>query len=87
VSIPFKRLKLDLEMRQRAEELFDKVGLKPWGHHLANDLSGGQQQRATIARDPCLAKHCDWIIELVDGRIDSDKPNAAITNQRKVNDV
>ena len=110
----------DAEMRQRAEELIDKVGLKPWGHHLANDLSGGQQQRVAIARalvmqpalvladeptgnldtqsadmifdlmrsvsltsgttflivthDPRLAKRCDRIIELVDGRIDSDKP-------------
>jgi len=27
--------------------------------------------------DPRLDKRCDRIIELVDGRIDSDKPNAA----------
>jgi lipoprotein-releasing system ATP-binding protein len=113
----------DAAMRVRAEELIDKVGLKPWGHHLANDLSGGQQQRVAIARalvmqpalvladeptgnldtqsadtmvdlmrevsqtsgttflivthDPRLAKRCDRIIELVDGRIDSDKPNVA----------
>ena len=113
----------DAEMRQRAEELIDKVGLTPWGHHLANDLSGGQQQRVAIARalvmqpalvladeptgnldtqsadtifdlmrsvslvsgttflivthDQRLAKRCDRIIELVDGRIDSDKRNAA----------
>ena len=113
----------DAEMRARAEELIEKVGLKPWGHHLANDLSGGQQQRVAIARalvmqpalvladeptgnldtqsadnifdlmrnvsqtsgttflivthDPRLARRCDRIIELVDGRIDSDKPNAA----------
>ena len=117
------RGKPDQEMRKRAEDLIDKVGLKPWGHHLANDLSGGQQQRVAIARalvmqpalvladeptgnldtqsadtifdlmrsvsrtsgttflivthDPRLAKRCDRIIELVDGRIDSDKPNAA----------
>ena len=113
----------DTAMRARAEELIDKVGLTPWGHHLANDLSGGQQQRVAIARalvmqpalvladeptgnldtqsadnifdlmrevsqtsgttflivthDPRLAKRCDRIIELVDGRIDSDKPNTA----------
>ena len=112
----------DAAMRVRAEELIDKVGLKPWGHHLANDLSGGQQQRVAIARalvmqpalvladeptgnldtksadtifdlmrevsqtsgttflivthDPRLAKRCDRIIELVDGGINSDKPNA-----------
>ena len=117
------RGKPDAEMRLRAEELIDKVGLKPWGHHLANDLSGGQQQRVAIARslvmqpalvladeptgnldtqsadtifdlmrsvsqvsgttflivthDPRLAKRCDRIIELVDGKISSDKPNVA----------
>ena len=37
-------------MRARAEDLIDQVGLKAWGHHLANDLSGGQQQRVAIAR-------------------------------------
>ena len=113
----------DAAMRARAEALIEKVGLKPWGHHLANDLSGGQQQRVAIARalvmqpalvladeptgnldtksadtifdlmrevgqtsgttflivthDPRLAERCDRIIELVDGRIDSDKPNTA----------
>ncbi len=115
----------DAAMRKRAEELIDKVGLKRWGHHLANDLSGGQQQRVAIARalvmqpalvladeptgnldtqsansifdllrevsrggttflivthDPRLAARCDRIIELVDGRVQSDKPNAATHN-------
>ena len=37
-------------MRERAEYLIEQVGLKDWGHHLANDLSGGQQQRVAIAR-------------------------------------
>jgi len=30
-----------------------------------------------VTHDPRLAKRCDRIIELVDGRIDSDRPNAA----------
>ena len=30
-----------------------------------------------VTHDPRLAKRCDRIIELVDGRIDSDKPNIA----------
>jgi lipoprotein-releasing system ATP-binding protein len=118
-----ERGKPDDEMRTRAEDLIDKVGLKAWGHHLANDLSGGQQQRVAIARalvmqpalvladeptgnldtasadsifdlmrqvcetsgtsflivthDPRLAKRCDRIIELVDGKISSDQPNQA----------
>ena len=37
-------------MRKRAEGLIEQVGLKEWGHQLANDLSGGQQQRVAIAR-------------------------------------
>ena len=44
----------DAAMRTWAEELIDKVGLTPWGHHLANDLSGGQQQRVAIARAPVM---------------------------------
>ena len=116
----------DAAMRQRAEELVDKVGLKPWGHHLANDLSGGQQQRVAIARalvmhpvlvladeptgnldtqsansvfdllreissggttflivthDPRLAARCDRLIEMVDGRIQSDKATVATKRQ------
>ena len=38
------------QMRERAEGLIEQVGLKDFGHHLANDLSGGQQQRVAIAR-------------------------------------
>lgn len=34
-----------------------------------------------VTHDPRLAKRCDRIIELVDGRIDSDKPNIAISNK------
>lgn len=113
----------DDAMRKRAEELIAKVGLTPWGHHLANDLSGGQQQRVAIARalvmqpalvladeptgnldtqsadaifdlmrsvreisgttflivthDPRLARRCDRIIEMIDGRIASDQRNSA----------
>ena len=116
----------DLEMRQRAEDLIEKVGLTKWGHHLANDLSGGQQQRVAIARalvmqpalvladeptgnldtqsadtifdlmrnvsqvsgttflivthDARLAKRCDRIIELVDGKVKSDEFNEATHN-------
>ncbi len=116
------RGRMDAAMRTRAEELIDKVGLKPWGHHLANDLSGGQQQRVAIARalvmqpalvladeptgnldtqsansvfdllrevssggttflivthDPRLAARCDRLIELVDGRIQTDNATVA----------
>ena len=37
--------------------------------------------------DPRLAKHCDRIIKLVDGRIDSNKPNAATHSGQKIDDT
>lgn len=125
--------KTNAEMRQRAEGLIDRVGLTPWGQHLANDLSGGQQQRVAIARalvmqpalvladeptgnldtksadtifdlmrevsqtsgttflivthDPRLARRCDRIIELVDGRVYSDKPNRATKSDPRIDEI
>ena len=38
------------EIRKRAKELLDKVGLKERMTHFPNQLSGGEQQRVTIAR-------------------------------------
>jgi len=38
------------EMRQRAHDLLDQVGLTPYENNLANNMSGGQQQRVAIAR-------------------------------------
>ena len=38
------------EMRVRAEEILDAVGLSDRAHFKTSDLSGGQQQRVAIAR-------------------------------------
>jgi len=40
----------DDQMRRRADELLDSMGLTPWRHNLANNMSGGQQQRVAVAR-------------------------------------
>ena len=109
------------DMRARAIELLDAVGLKDEYHKKPQELSGGMQQRVAIARalvlapqlvladeptgnldthtsdgifdmlrrfnrergtallivthDPRLAARCDRIVELVDGRIASDRAN------------
>ncbi len=38
------------EMRTRAEQLIDSVGLSAWQDRLAGNMSGGQQQRVAVAR-------------------------------------
>jgi lipoprotein-releasing system ATP-binding protein len=37
-------------MRDAAETLLDRVGLRPWRDNLVTNMSGGQQQRVAIAR-------------------------------------
>ena len=41
---------MDAIMRERAAQLLDNVGMRPWLHAPANRLSGGQQQRVAVAR-------------------------------------
>ena len=41
---------MDATMRERAAQLLDSVGMRPWLHAPANRLSGGQQQRVAVAR-------------------------------------
>ena len=40
----------DSEIRQRASEALERVGMAGWREHLPSELSGGQQQRVAIAR-------------------------------------
>ncbi len=49
ISLPLEIGKAD-HIRERTEEMLDKVGLGPRRHHLPSQLSGGECQRVAIAR-------------------------------------
>ena len=50
VLIPFLPVGIPADLRTRAVELLERVGLKDRLDHKPNQLSGGEQQRAAIAR-------------------------------------
>ncbi|MDP4179402.1 MAG: ABC transporter ATP-binding protein [Bacillota bacterium] len=45
-----KNMKISKEIKERAEELLNIVGLQKVKNNLSNNMSGGQQQRTAIAR-------------------------------------
>jgi putative ABC transport system ATP-binding protein len=49
VMVPLE-LRGETNIRSRAAELLDKVGLADRGHHYPTQLSGGEQQRVSLAR-------------------------------------
>jgi putative ABC transport system ATP-binding protein len=49
VMVPLE-LRNEKNIRARALDLLDKVGLADRGHHYPNQLSGGEQQRVSLAR-------------------------------------
>ncbi|MHB1180100.1 MAG: ABC transporter ATP-binding protein, partial [Daejeonella sp.] len=49
VMVPLE-LRGERNIRPRALELLDKVGLADRGHHYPGQLSGGEQQRVSLAR-------------------------------------
>lgn len=57
VMIPMllEKGRANLQMRETALALLEKVGLSEWCDHLATHLSGGQQQRVAIARALALS--------------------------------
>lgn len=50
VLVPFLPRGISPELRSRAEQLLEQVGLKERMDHRPNQLSGGEQQRVAIAR-------------------------------------
>ncbi|RFO97083.1 ABC transporter ATP-binding protein [Rhodoferax lacus] len=72
------------QMRARATELIDSVGLTPWKDNLAGNMSGGQQQRVAIAR----ALAMNPAVLLADeptGNLDTKSADAVFTLLRQVN--
>lgn len=72
------------QMRERAAQLIDSVGLTPWKDNLAGNMSGGQQQRVAIAR----ALAMNPAVLLADeptGNLDTKSADAVFTLLRKVN--
>ena len=74
----------NVQMRERAAQLIDSVGLTPWKDNLAGNMSGGQQQRVAIAR----ALAMNPAVLLADeptGNLDTKSADAVFTLLRKVN--
>ena len=72
------------QMRERAAQLIDSVGLTPWKDNLAGNMSGGQQQRVAIAR--ALAMNPSVLLaDEPTGNLDTKSADAVFTLLRKVN--
>ena len=72
------------QMRARAAQLIDSVGLTPWKDNLAGNMSGGQQQRVAIAR----ALAMNPAVLLADeptGNLDTKSADAVFSLLRQVN--
>jgi len=73
----------DQEMRERAAELLNQVGLSQWQNNLAMNLSGGQQQRVAIAR--ALANRPALILaDEPTGNLDTKSANAVFDLMRGI---
>ena len=74
----------NVQMRARAAQLIDSVGLKQWKDNLAGNMSGGQQQRVAIAR----ALAMNPAVLLADeptGNLDTKSADAVFSLLRQVN--
>jgi lipoprotein-releasing system ATP-binding protein len=75
---------LNADMRARAHELLDQVGLASVKSNMANNMSGGQQQRVAIAR--ALANRPALILaDEPTGNLDTKSANGVFELMRKVN--
>ncbi|MCJ7626537.1 MAG: ABC transporter ATP-binding protein/permease, partial [Anaerolineaceae bacterium] len=85
VALPLMLSGVNLAKRQeRAQELLERVGLKPRLHHRPTEMSGGEQQRAAIARS--LVNHPKLVLaDEPTGNLDSSTGAEVMKLLREIN--
>lgn len=86
VSLPLYYQKVNRSKRSElALNYLERVGLKPWAHHLPNELSGGQKQRVAIAR-ALAAKPKLLLADEPTGALDSKTSQEVMRLIQEIND-
>lgn len=86
VALPLYYQKVSRSKRaELAMSYLDRVGLKPWAHHLPSELSGGQKQRVAIAR-ALAAKPKLLLADEPTGALDSKTSQEVMKLIQEIND-
>ena len=86
VALPLYYQKVSRSKRAEiAMSYLERVGLKPWAHHLPNELSGGQKQRVAIAR-ALAAKPKLLLADEPTGALDSKTSQEVMRLIQEIND-
>lgn len=86
VALPLYYQKISRSKRSEiALGYLERVGLKPWAHHLPNELSGGQKQRVAIAR-ALAAKPKLLLADEPTGALDSKTSQEVMHLIQEIND-